>query len=103
MNAWRALVLATIMTAAGAGTAPAQAQDAGTVSIVTYVEVQPKAKGEAADLLAEFRDASRKDDGNLAADVVESMTRPGHFAILTAWKEIGRASCRGRVGQAARG
>jgi len=87
MNAWRALVLATIMTAIGAGTAPAQAQDAGTVSIVTYVEVQPQAKGDAADLLAGFRDATRKDDGNLAADVVESTARPGHYVILTAWKD----------------
>ena len=87
MNAWRALVLATIMTAIGAGTAPAQAQDAGTVSIVTYVEVQPQAKGEAVDLLAGFRDATRKDDGNLAADVVESTARLGHYVILTAWKD----------------
>jgi len=85
MNAWRGLVLVAIMMVAGVVTA--QAQDAGPVSIVTYVEVQPKAKREAASLLESLRDAARKDDGNLAAEVVESTARPGHFVLLTTWKD----------------
>src|SRR5262245_66446521 len=91
MNAWRGLVLVAIMMVAGAVTA--LAQEAGPVSIVTYVEVQPKAKREAASLLESLRDAARKDDGNLSAEVVESTARPGHFVLL----KIGRASCRERV------
>ena len=67
--------------------AQAHAQASGPVHVVSYVEVQPAAKSEAAATLKMLRDASRKDEGNLAADVVESTTRPGHFVILTAWKD----------------
>ena len=85
MNAWRAAVVAAIMMTTGA--TAAHAQDAGPVSVVTYVEVQPKAKREATTLLESLRDAARKDDGNVAADVVESTARPGQFVVLTTWKD----------------
>jgi len=67
--------------------AHAHAQASGPVHVVSYVEVQPAAKSEAAATLKMLRDASRKDEGNLAADAVESTARPGHFVVLTAWKD----------------
>jgi|SRR5262245_4316117 len=67
--------------------AQAHAQASGPVYAVSYVEVQPTAKSEAAATLKMLRDASRKDEGNLAADAVESTARPGHFVVLTAWKD----------------
>src|SRR5262245_49027918 len=85
MNAWRAVVFSAIMMTAGA--TAAQAQEPGPVSVVTYVEVQEKARNEATTLLESLRDAARKDDGNLAAEVVESSGRRGHFVLLTTWKD----------------
>src|SRR5262245_16141021 len=67
--------------------AQAHAQASGPVYAVSYVEVQPTAKSDAAATLKMLRDTSRKDEGNLAADVVESTARPGHFVILAAWKD----------------
>jgi quinol monooxygenase YgiN len=64
-----------------------QAQETGTVYLVTYIEVQPPAKSGAAALLKVFGDATRKDEGNLRTEVVESAARPGHFVVLTAWKD----------------
>ncbi len=64
-----------------------QAQDANPVYVVTYVEARPPAKTEAAALLKGFREAARKDDGNLRAEVVEHTSRPGQFVILTTWKD----------------
>jgi quinol monooxygenase YgiN len=85
MNAWRAFAFAAIMMTAGA--TAAQAQEPGPVSVVTYVEVREDAKNQAAALLESLRDAARQGDGNLAADVVESLGRRGHFVLLTTWKD----------------
>ena len=65
----------------------AQAQDSGAVYLVTYVEAKPSAKKEAATVLKDLREASRKGDGNLHSEVVESTSRPGQFVVLTTWKD----------------
>jgi quinol monooxygenase YgiN len=65
----------------------AQAQDTGTVYVVTYLEVRPTARAEATTLLKELREQSRKQDGNLATEVLVSSLRPGQFVVLTTWKD----------------
>jgi len=80
-------LLATVAALMIGMNAAAQAQDPGTIYVVTYVDVQPPAKAKAAALIAAFRDASRKDEGNLRAEAVERASRPGQFAVLTAWKD----------------
>jgi quinol monooxygenase YgiN len=65
----------------------AHAQDSGRVYVVTYMEVQPPAKAEAAALLKGLREASRQHDGNLYSEVVESLSRPGQFVVLATWKD----------------
>src|SRR5215510_1363816 len=81
------LRLASALAVMVVAMAQAHAQASGPVYAVSYVEVQPAAKSEAAATLKMLRDASRKDEGNLAAEVVESTARPGHFVILSAWKD----------------
>jgi len=66
---------------------PAQAQDAGNVYVVIYVEVKPTAKADASALLKSYRDATRGEAGNLRSEVVQHATRPGQFVILVAWKD----------------
>ena len=80
--------IAFAMAALGiAMTEGAQAQDANAVHVVTYIEVKPPAKSEAATLLKGLRETSRKDDGNRRTDVLESLSRSGQFVILATWRD----------------
>jgi quinol monooxygenase YgiN len=84
-SCFRALFLATVLTLAM--TSAPQAQDAGPIYVVSYIEAQPGAKDQAAALLRDYREATRKEDGNVRAEVVQHATRPGQFVILSAWKD----------------
>jgi len=53
---------------------------------VTYVEVMPTSTAQAAALLRQYRDESRKDAGNAAAEVLQRTDRPNQFVVLAAWK-----------------
>jgi len=63
------------------------AQGAAPLYVVTYIEVRPPARTDAATLLKSHRDATRRDEGNLRSEVVQHATRPGQFVFLTAWKD----------------
>jgi quinol monooxygenase YgiN len=65
---------------------PAHAQDSG-VYLATYIEVMPNAVDSGAALLKRYRDASRKEDGNLRFDLLHEIARPDRFAILEVWKD----------------
>lgn len=75
------LVLAIAILTATLGE-PARAQDSA-VYIATYIEVTPNAVDSAAALLEQYRDASRKEDGNLRFDV---LTRLHVRPALRSWK-----------------
>ena len=55
--------------------------------VVSYLEVAPASSGDAAGLLRHYRDATRKQDGNLRVEVLQQAGRPGHFVISEAWKD----------------
>ena len=55
--------------------------------VVTYVEVMPTAKDEGAALVRQFRDAGRKEAGNLRLEAARRLGFPNQFVILEAWKE----------------
>jgi quinol monooxygenase YgiN len=65
---------------------PTHAQDSG-VYLATYIEVMPNAVDSAAPLLERYRDASRKENGNLRFDMLHEIGRPNRFAILEVWKD----------------
>lgn len=81
------ILLAGLIMTAVAAVPAAQAQTDGTVYLVTYLELKPPAKKEAATLLKSLRDSARKDDGNLHSEAVEHANRPGQFVLLTNWKD----------------
>lgn len=54
---------------------------------VTYVEVMPTAKDEGAALVRQFRDASRKEAGNLRVEGGRRIGMPNQFVILEVWKD----------------
>lgn len=77
------LLAIAILTATLAEAAHAEDR---AVYIATYIEVLPTAADPAAALLGRYRDAIRKEDGNLRFDVLREVARPSRFAILEVWK-----------------
>lgn len=59
----------------------------GPRSIVTYLEVAPASESQAIALMKTYRDATRKDEGNLKTEVLQRNARPGHFVITEQWRD----------------
>ena len=59
----------------------------GAVPLATYVDVMPNAVDAATALLERYRDASRKQRGNLRFDVLHEIARPNRFAIIETWTD----------------
>jgi quinol monooxygenase YgiN len=57
------------------------------VYLATYVELMPNALGAGAPLLKRYRDASRKEAGNLRFDVLAEIARDNRFVIISAWSD----------------
>ena len=57
------------------------------VFVVAYVEVMPSSESVAVALLKAYRDANRKDEGNLHAEVLRQNGRVGHFAVVEVWRD----------------
>jgi quinol monooxygenase YgiN len=70
----------------GLGLTGAALADDAVLYTVTYVELIPPASTQGATLLRQYRDASRKDEGNLRLEVLQRIDRPGQFVIVAAWK-----------------
>ena len=52
-----------------------------------YVEVMPTATADGLAALKRYREAVRKDDGNLRCEVVQRIGQPHQFAVLGVWKD----------------
>ena len=63
-----------------------EASDAA-VYVVSYVEVMPPSQGEAMALLRQYREASRKDAGNVRLEVLQQSGRLDHFALVEMWQD----------------
>src|SRR5256885_4046984 len=65
----------------------ASAQEDSTSHMITYVEVIPAAKAQAATLLKELAAASKQDAGLLRFEVLERTAPTNQFVIVEAWKD----------------
>jgi quinol monooxygenase YgiN len=65
----------------------ARAQDAGVTHVVTYIEVVPGTKDTGATLVRQYREATRKEDGNLRAEAVRRIAQPNQFVVIESWKD----------------
>jgi quinol monooxygenase YgiN len=82
------LLLFVAMVLAMPSIQPASAQQAGNAYyVVTYIEVASRSQRDAADLIRQFGETSRKDAGNLRFETLRRVGRPRHFAILEAWTD----------------
>jgi len=78
------LVLALVPLMAGQ---PARAQNDPTIHMVTYIDVAPAAKDQAAALLKPLAEASRKDTGNLLFQILQRTAPANQFVVLATWKD----------------
>ena len=68
--------------------APAPAQvGADAVYAVTYLDVSTDWILQGSGLIKQFRDASRRQSGNLEFTVLQESERPNRFAIVEGWKD----------------
>jgi quinol monooxygenase YgiN len=67
--------------------APAPPAIEGPIHAVTYVEVMPTARAEAVASLKRYREAVRKEDGNLRCEVVSRIGQPHQLVVLEVWND----------------
>jgi quinol monooxygenase YgiN len=80
------LIASAVMAAAPAAMAQTPAP-AGTAYMVTYLEVVPSGKAQAATLVKQVAAASRKEAGNQRYDIIQRVDRDNQFVILEAWTD----------------
>jgi quinol monooxygenase YgiN len=74
--------------AAGAATQAAPPQPPpGPRYIVTYVDVVPASEAQGVTLLKAYRDASRREDGNVRVDILQQNGRRGQFVVVEEWRD----------------
>src|SRR5262245_43176988 len=66
---------------------PARAQNDPTIHMVSYIDVAPAAKDQAAALLRPLAEASRKDAGNLLFQILQRAAPANQFVIVARWKD----------------
>lgn len=87
-RAARALSGAALAACLAITQAQAQSQPPdGPRYIATYVDVMPTAVSDGAALVRQFRDAGRKEAGNLRLDAAQRIGQPYQFVILEAWQD----------------
>ena len=67
--------------------APPPPPSDGPRYVVTYVEVKPTAAAAAVKLVRQFRDATRKEPGNLRAVALQRIGQAHQLVLLEAWKD----------------
>jgi autoinducer 2-degrading protein len=67
--------------------APSAHAQSGAVYLATYVDVMPNAADASRDTFDRYRNASRKEDGNLRFDVLRETGRTNRFAIIEVWSD----------------
>ena len=82
------LLWSIAITASGpAPAARAEEASAAAVYVVAYIEVMPPSTEEAMALLRQYRDASRKQTGNVRLEVLQQHSRADHFVLVEVWQD----------------
>jgi quinol monooxygenase YgiN len=63
-----------------------EASDAA-IYLVSYIEVTPSSQGETMALLRQYREASRKEEGNVRLEVLQQSSRQNHCTIVEIWQD----------------
>jgi quinol monooxygenase YgiN len=92
------LLFAMSLLPAAIGSAAAQTPPppAGPLYIATYVEVVGASVKDGVKLLTQYRDASRKETGNMRAEVAQEVGRPARFIVMQTWKDQAAFDAHGK-------
>ena len=69
---------------------------AGPIHVATYVEVAAASAKDGAKLLAQYRDASRKENDNMRADTAQEIGRTNRFVVVEIWKDQAALDAHGK-------
>ncbi|MGB9365972.1 MAG: putative quinol monooxygenase [Xanthobacteraceae bacterium] len=89
------LTLAVTLLAAAMTQANAQAP-AGSIYVAAYAEVGTSSVKDGTALLKQFRDAVRKEDGNMRVEIAQEIGRANRFLILEIWKDQAAFDAHGK-------
>ena len=89
------LLAMTLLPAAMTQLAHAQGA-AGPIHVATYVEVGTTSDKDGIKLLKQYRDASRKEDGNVRSEVAQEIGRANRFVVLEIWKDQAAFDAHGK-------
>jgi len=89
------LSLAVTLLAAAMTHAQAQAPS-GPIYIAAYAEVGTSSVKDGIAVLKQFRDAVRKEDGNMRVDIAQEIGRTNRFIILEIWKDQAAFDAHGK-------
>ena len=93
----RSTILAIALLAAAMTQANAQAQaPAGPIYVAAYAEVGTNSVKEGTAVLKQFRDAVRKEDGNMRMEIAQEIGRANRFLILEIWKDQAAFDAHGK-------
>jgi len=81
------LVIAVLIPSVLFGQTPAGVPPDTVFYAVSYVETMAPATKAARAAFAQYRDASRKQDGLARVEFFEQIGRPGHFAVIETWRD----------------
>jgi quinol monooxygenase YgiN len=95
------LVMSMALTSAGSNAQTPPPAIEGPIYTATYVELVPTAIDEGSKLLKQYRDASRKDAGNLRMELAQEAGRPTRFAILAIWEDQKALEAHGKAAHTA--
>ena len=91
------LQLLLAVTLLPAAMTTARAEGAATpVHVATYVEVGAASDKDGIKLLKQYRDETRKENGNLRSEVVQEIGRPNRFVVLEIWKDQAAFDAHGK-------
>ena len=76
--------------------AAARAEGAAPVHVATYIEIVAASVKDGVALLTQYRDASRKENGNMRAEVAREIGRPNRFVVLEVWKDQAAFEAHGK-------
>lgn len=83
LTQWLVLGLLPTLFAPPLGAQPA----GGAVTVLTYIDLQPKLVAQGVRLLKSYRLASRKEPGEVAIALVVETGRPNRFLIAEMWRD----------------
>jgi quinol monooxygenase YgiN len=87
--ALKSILAAALGFAALAAVSPADAQapKADAIVGVTVLDVAPGARDKGVAILKQYREASRKQPGNLGVDVLQEIGHPNRFVVYETWTD----------------